>query len=131
MREAFLGLCIAVLLALAATGCAHGTDGLRQGCATADVTLEGGYSVTGALIRADLPATRAQGDTAKLQRHEAAFGAALGYLDAARASKDAICKTADAIDAGAKGDVPALVAKLVEVGLEIEKVIADLKGALK
>lgn len=131
MREAFFGLCIAALIALAGSGCAHGTDGLRQGCANADVTLEGGYSMAGALIKADLPATRALGDAAKLKSHEAAFTAALSGLDDARATKDSICKMADTIDAGGAGDVSALVAQLIQVAANIEKAVADLQGALK
>jgi hypothetical protein len=120
-----------LLPALLAAGCAHGTDGLRQGCANADTTIEGAYSVTGALIKVDLPQVRAAGDNAKLQRHEAAFGKTLGFLDSARSSKDAVCRSADAIDAGAKRDVQALIAQLVGIAADVDKAVIELKGALQ
>lgn len=120
-----------LLPALLASGCAHGTDGLRQGCANADVTIEGAYSVTGALVKVDLPQVRATGDTAKLQRHEAAFGKTLGFLDSARSSKDAVCRAADAIDAGAKRDLPSLMAQLVQIAADVDKAIIEMKGALQ
>lgn len=133
-----LGL-VPLLLAglLGVSACAHGTDGLRQGCANADAVLQGSYGFAQATMQGDLSALRDQvkakqpGAAAKLAKHELAFGKALSALDSAEASKSATCGLAPAIDAGMKADLSALEKQLGDIVTYVQKAVADLKEVLQ
>jgi hypothetical protein len=133
-KFAFLPIFFAAAAALA-SGCAHGTDGLRQTCSNTDRVLAGVAGFAEATVKTDLPALRAQlpalGVAARLRAHELAFGKAVSSLDAARSSKDAVCALAPAIDAGMKADVGGLIGQVAAIALDAQKVYEQLREVLK
>lgn len=128
---------LAVVAAVALSGCAHGTDGARQGCTNTDTIIEGGYSTSGALLKVDLPKMRAAlptGGQAALDRmhaHETAYGKTLGVLDSARSLKEGSCKAVDGADALKQKDIDAVMADLAQIAVKVEQAVAELKGALQ
>lgn len=122
-----------LLASLLVAGCAHGTDGLRQTCTATDVAISGGYQLMTAAIHPDLQALRfaalAGKDGAKeaLLAREVFYGKALSSLDAARSSKDAVCRLAPSIDAGMKADIPSLIQQVLAIAADVQKAIASIK----
>lgn len=132
-----LGLALIGLgLALAMAGCAPGTDGLRQACATEERTLAGGYESAAAWYRAkiqaakDLAPSDGKAASASLSKATATYDKALAAFDAAGAAAKTQCSLADAIDAGEKHDVKALIGQVGVVTSNIGQILAALQGAL-
>lgn len=130
-------LLLFVFLALGVASCASGTDGLRQACAAADTAITGGYQTTvtwygadEAKIRATLTPATVATNAATFKAHQAIANKVLEALDAAVASKRAVCDLIPAIDAGAKADVKALIVEVVNVATAVASATNLIMGAL-
>lgn len=123
-------------LALAMAGCAPGTDALRQACATEQRALAGGYESAAAWYRAKIDAAKIVSTSdpkaamSKLDAATTYYDKATAALDAGAAAAKTQCSLADAIDAGEKHDVKALVSQVGAVTANIGQILASLPGAL-
>ena len=125
-----------LLSAALLAGCAPGTDGLRQACATEQRALSGAYESGAAWYRAKIhmaetlastdPKSAAVGLEAAKATH-AKLRAALAIADATAETQ---CRLADAIDAGEKRDVKALIAAVGAVTAQIADALTSISGAL-
>jgi molecular chaperone DnaK (HSP70) len=116
------------------SGCANSVDGLRQACSNADAVLTSGYQTTASLykakqehLRSTLTPTNVEQVKATLAQDSETVGKVFAALDAATAAKKGVCELAPAIEAGAKKDIPVLVGKLLQIGLDVRNVVTDLQ----
>ncbi len=125
---------LALGLSVFAVGCAHGTDGLRQVCANANVTLTQ-VTVTGTALyklghqelRAKLTKENADATQAKANSYNIAFDKFLATMTMISATKTTVCDTADAIDAGEKKDIPTLVTQAGKIVIDAAAALAELQ----
>lgn len=121
-------------LGLSLSACAPGTDGLRQACATTDEVLTGAYQASSALyhqheqnLKAQVTPQNLADIKAKWEHDAALYDKVLAALDAATASKSAVCALAPAIDAGLKKDIAALIVQVVAIADQVRKAVAELQ----
>lgn len=131
---ASLLLPLALGLGVLTVGCAHGTDGLRQICANANVTLTQAtvtgtalYKLGHQTLRANLTKDNADATQMKANSYNTAFDKFLGVMTMLNATKTTTCDTADAIDAGLKKDVNALAAQAGKVIIDAAAALAELQ----
>lgn len=132
-----LGLAlIGLAMAFSMAGCAPGTDGLRQACATEERTLAGGYESAAAWYRAKLEAAKTLSSSdpkaavSKIDAASSYYNKAISAFDAGGAAAKTQCSLADAIDAGEKHDVKALISQVGAITSNVGQILASLPGAL-
>lgn len=122
------------LCGIATVGCAPGTDGLRQACANANVTLTQ-TTLTGTMLyklghqklRENLTKDNADATQVKATSYNAAMDKFLVAMLMLTATKSTVCDAADAIDAGAKKDIAALTAQAGKVIIDAAAALAELE----
>jgi len=122
------------LCSVVTTGCAPGTDGLRQACANANITLTQ-TTVTGTAIyklghqtlRANLTKENADATQAKAKSYDTAMDKFLVAMLMITATKSTVCDAADAIDAGAKKNVRMLIAQAGQIIIDAATALAELQ----
>jgi hypothetical protein len=123
-----------VALLVSAVGCAHGSDGVRQGCASTADAVGGGYKLLGGWIQVDQAAIREIGRTDKVAgelafiKHQRTATRLLVALDVHRAKIRALCtkRMFDAIDAGERKDTAEILAQLAGVTADIAATTAEI-----
>lgn len=123
-----LGVVALLLFAvLGSSACAHGSDGVRQACASTMTAAAAGYQAFTTWYKIDQAAIRAVAATDKpsarrtLEAHEPIAARILASLDVARDSIGATCSDSvfDAIDAGQRKDTAALIAHLTQIAADV------------
>lgn len=118
------------LAAMCLAGCAHGSDGAYQAESVANGFIGAGYRAVKAHARAESDAvkTLAKTDAVAAQKRLDAevrlTGAAFKALDVAGDSTDALDAAIATAEAAKSKDYSAIIAKLVQVGLDV---VAALK----
>jgi len=111
-----------IVAAIAFTGCASGSDGLKQACANTDTVLTGAYK----LDTATMTEVIALGKASQFRKD---FEVATASLDAAAATKATACSATAASNNG----WAALMATVLQAGADataaVGKLVAVVKGA--
>lgn len=129
-RWAFISL---LFLSLSWTGCAHGSDGVRQACASTNESLSVGYQAFTTWYRLDQQTIRDLAKTdlfaakRRLEAHEPIALKVLSALDVARHATGAFCTPAvfDAVEHGAR-DRAALLRDLAAVAVDVATATAAI-----
>lgn len=125
------------LVACTMSGCAPGTDGLRQSCANANVTLSSAtmastavYKVAHQELRARLTKENADATAALAKKYDAAFDKFIATMTAAAAVKKTTCDQADTVDAGIKHDVGALILQMIQFANDVATAVMEFQKAI-
>lgn len=125
---AILGL---VGMAIAMAGCAHGTTGLRQACANEMDVSAAGFRSADAWYAPKLAAFKASSESrAQFTSDTALYEKVRAGIKAERASSEAQCAIADAVDAGGKGDVSAATTAVGQSIANIGNLLMSLQPLL-
>jgi hypothetical protein len=122
---------LAVAFCVSITGCAHGSDGARQAEAVANAAIGAGYRSLNAYASAESKVIQEMaqaGNVAaaqeKLDALQALSKKAFATLDTASEGVDAVDAAIGIAEAAKSKDYSAIIAKLVQVGLDV---VAALK----
>lgn len=132
-KTAPLVLALVVLL----PACAPSTDGLRQSCAVANVTLTQATLTGTALykfghqeLRAQLTKENADETESKAKTYDKAFDKFITDVQTITSVHMTVCAQADAVDAGQRKDVAALMAQVAKIVIDIATVVSELQKTI-
>jgi hypothetical protein len=118
-------------VALMVSGCAHGTDGLRQACANEMDVAAAAYRSADAWYASKLAAFKASTEARdQFAADTALYEKVRAGIKSAGAIATAQCAVADAVDAGGKGDVGAATAAVSQAVAQIGAALAAITPPL-